>query len=197
MKLLHEIFRKLDISYRIWRYSSKNIFHRIFQNFKKTLRVSKTTKSVLHPLGMSSKLLEDSSYLNWKCHATYLLLQVTYLAPHVYPYWLNKCEFHKCSCTILHSLLWSCMTMYWPVCPSMVLDGHLWSFTVLFGLVWTCVILYGPAWSFMILYGHEWYYTILYGIAWYCMVMLGSVWPCTVLYMTLYGLIQPRSYTFL
>ena len=43
-------------------------------------------KSVLHPLGMSSKLLEDSSYLNWKCHVTYLLLQVTYLAPHVCPY---------------------------------------------------------------------------------------------------------------
>ena len=44
-------------------------------------------KSVLHPLGMSSKLLEDSSYLNWKCHVTNLLLQVTYLAPHVCPYW--------------------------------------------------------------------------------------------------------------
>ena len=42
-------------------------------------------KSVLHPLGMSSKLLEDSSYLNWKCHVTNLLLQVTYLAPHVCP----------------------------------------------------------------------------------------------------------------
>ena len=45
-------------------------------------------KSVLHPLGMSSKLLEDLSYLNWKCHVTYLLLQVTYLAPHVCPYCL-------------------------------------------------------------------------------------------------------------
>ena len=45
-------------------------------------------KSVLHPLGMSSELLEDLSYLNWKCHVTYLLLQVTYLAPHVCPYWL-------------------------------------------------------------------------------------------------------------
>ena len=91
LKLLYEIFRKLDISYRIWRHSSKNIFHGIFQNFKKTLRVSKTTKYVLHPLGISSKLLEDSSYLNWKCHVTNLLLQVTYLAPHVCPYCQHGC----------------------------------------------------------------------------------------------------------
>ena len=53
-------------------------------------------KSVLHPLGMSSKLLEDSSYLNWKCHVTNLLLQVTYLAPQVCPYcYMQSQDLHR------------------------------------------------------------------------------------------------------